>query len=133
MKFFVARLDVGPFDHTYSLAQMDTHENRAFARVSREGEPGVLYYIVTLAKPMSSCNGNISVKRQLMKNQIQTTIHWILPLDRRLQRLLGWGDVRTTPEDVKRACRREDKEALLQLMPRAEVLIRRGCFDLLAL
>ena len=50
-------------------------------------------------------------------------VEWVRPLTRQLQRLLGWGDILSTKEDVARACRAGDFAELRALMPQAEALI----------
>ena len=58
-------------------------------------------------------------------------IEWIRPLTRRLQRLLGWGDVKSTRADVARACEAKDLNELRAMMPQAARYIERAEFELL--
>ena len=56
-------------------------------------------------------------------------VQWIRPLTRPLQRLLGWGDVLSTKDDVACACEAGDKAELKALMPQAVALVDREEFD----
>ena len=56
-------------------------------------------------------------------------VQWIRPLTRQLQRLLGWGDVLSTKEDVARACEAGDAAELKALLPQAAALIDREDLD----
>jgi hypothetical protein len=128
-KTFVARLATSRCLPQHAVADILTDLNRAVAIVALKDEPGVMYYIVTLG---STNNGKRALELQLSKVTDRPKVDWVKQLDRRLQRMLGWGDVNTTHADVERACGEQNIEELLQILPAAEVLIRHREFDRLA-
>ena len=48
-------------------------------------------------------------------------VEWVRPLDRSLQRILGFGDVYATRGDIENALRDCDDDELFALMPGAAV------------
>ena len=74
------------------------------------------------------------IRARLLKASIEQLpgdplVEWVRPLTRRLQRLLGWGDVLSTKEDVARACTAGDAAELKALLPQAAALIDRKDLD----
>ena len=95
-----------------------------FASVTTLGEDH--NFVITLS------DRKIDAYQQRLAHQLQTLntkVDWVRPLTRRLQRLLGWGDVCATEKDVTKACERGDAPELLALMPAFSGLIRAGDLD----
>ena len=116
---------VGPV----SLLVLDTHQKcwiwnggGASARVEiTSGDHQGQYWIVTTK---TAC-GEVVLADRLRKGLLEIpgspTVEWVRPLNRRLQRLFGWGDVAATREDVVRAAKAGDLDELRIIMPDANV------------
>jgi hypothetical protein len=98
------------------------------AAVVRCGVDG--YLVLTCRSPHRASNFP-KLKREIEQLPGQPTVLGIEPLTRRLQRLLGWGDVLTTRADVERAVAARDTDQLYRIMPAAKSLIDRGDLEVL--
>ena len=83
------------------------------------GEQQGHYLVMT---NQTSCEENSLAAR--MRSGLQQLpgspqVEWIRPLTRRLQRILRWGDVAATREDVARAAKAGDLQELKAIMPEA--------------
>jgi hypothetical protein len=83
------------------------------------GEQQGHYLVMT---NQTSCEENSLAAR--MRSGLQQLpgspqVEWIRPLTRRLQRILRWGDVAATREDVARAAKAGDVQELKAIMPEA--------------
>ena len=82
------------------------------------------YLVQTLEKECEDSSFAARMQVELGKLPGQPTAEWTRPLNRRLQRLFGWGDVAATSDDLRHAARTGNVEQLLALMPQAACLIR---------
>ncbi len=118
---------------TSALADGVQNNNHAYAIVCVPGQPGKMYYVVTF-RAMKIGIGKVKLQTQLSRMTFPPVVHWVRYLDEYLQQLFGWSDApAATRDNVTRACNARDKRALLEMMPKAEVLIRHGCFETLAM
>ena len=111
-----------------SVAVVDTGDD------SRD--PG-LFLVVTFAKPWTVDAGLARLKNQILKvpgdGAPAPDVLYVRPLTRRLQRLFHWGDAHAKRADVERACKAEDVDELLAIMPVARRVVERGNHAELAL
>ena len=68
-----------------------------------------------------------------LKKQLAVDVDWVAAMNRRHQRLFGWGDVVTTRDDVVQACKSDDAQELLAIFPPAARLQKDGDVDLILL
>ena len=90
---------------------------------------GDLYLVIVLAKQARVENAAMHTRNSIQQLPGSPLVEWVRPLTRRLQRLLGWGDVVSTSAEVTRACKAGDTEELLTLLPQARALIDQGRVD----
>ena len=86
------------------------------------GQPPELFLVMTLGHAHSFPEMKIALKKSLNQLPDHPKVEWISALDRRLQRLFGWGDVCTTEADVARACQEKDVTELRAVVPQAALL-----------
>ena len=82
------------------------------------------YLVQTFEKECEDTSFAARMQVELGKLPGQPTAEWTRPLNRRLQRLFGWGDVAATSDDLRHAARTGNVEQLQALMPQAACLIR---------
>jgi hypothetical protein len=82
-----------------------------------------VYLVLTLPEPCYFPSRAAKIKQSLLKYPMSPGVEWVKPLDRRLQRLLGWGDVCCTEADVAKAVKERDVGELLALTPWAKALV----------
>ena len=91
-------------------------------------DPG-LFLLVTFERPWTelSCVGKL--KSMLLRlpgeGQSAPDVLYVRPLTRRLQRLFHWGDAHAKRADVEKACKAEDVDELLAILPQARRVIER--------
>ena len=91
----------------------------AWAQVSMH-ELNARYAILTEKNEHRLKHRQKAIRKQLDQLPGSPTVEWVLQLNRRLQRLLGWGDVATTRADVERAAA-GDLDELRLIMPEARL------------
>jgi len=106
------------------------HGAGGFAIVSLK-VPEELYLVLTDAKAHRIDGRERAIKKGILQLPGSPRVEWIRPLGRRLQRLLGWGDVATTRGDVARATKAGNLEELRAIMPQAVRIINHGNLELL--
>ena len=87
-------------------------------------EPG-LFLVVSLDKAHKLDASVSELKQRMLKLPGEPDVLYVRPLTRRLQRLFHWGDVCAKHVDVEKACKAEDVDELLAIMPQARRVIER--------
>ncbi len=87
---------------------------------------GDTYVAVRTAKASHTVHVAASTKALIEQLPGSPRVDWVRPLNRRLQRLFGWGDVGATDADVARAVDGADVEELAVLVPQAAEMLKRG-------
>ena len=87
-------------------------------------EPG-LFLVVSLDKAHKLDASVSELKQRMLKLPGEPDVLYVRPLTRRLQRLFHWGDVYAKRVDVEKACKAEDVDELLAIMPQARRVIER--------
>ena len=109
----------------YGQSRLFDRRSLAFAiAVVPIGPEAGTYMVHTLEKACEDASFTVRTKIELEKLPGQPAVEWTRPLNRRLQRLFGWGDVAATADDVRRAAQDKNTELLAALVPQAASLIR---------
>ena len=97
----------------------------AVRRSANETDVGT-YSVITERRETSKSKHGDTINAELQSTVGSPRAEWICSLNRRLQRLFGWGDVFTTPADLVTAVGECNEEELLAIMPGSAALIDRG-------
>ena len=99
------------------------HGAGAFAFVETHPMLEEVYLVLTFQEPCYFPSRAAKLKNDLSEYPMCPRVEWIKPLDRRLQRLLGWGDVCCTEANVAKAVSERDTEELRAITPWAKGLV----------
>ena len=87
---------------------------------------GDTYVVIRLDKAGSVVSLAARMKASVEQLPGNPKVTWVCPLNRRHQRLLCWGDVGATDEDLAQAVAAQDVEAMAALLPRCADMLRHG-------
>ena len=82
-----------------------------------------------LAKATATSTAVYRMKAMIEQLPGSPQVAWARPLNRRHQRLFGWGDVGASDADLARAVAAHDVEELAVLLPQSADMLRRGHLD----
>jgi hypothetical protein len=116
-------------DDTELKALAFTEMRGAAGAVAIVEQGGDARYFVITHNERAVDKYQVKLRRQLVALGME--VQWVRPLTRRLQRLLGWGDVLTSASDVQAACKNGNTAELLAIMPSASSLIHNGELEVL--
>ena len=119
----VTGTDVAPLALQGQSRVFDCRSLASATVVLRYGPDVGSYLVQTLEKECEESSFAARMRVQLGKLPGSPPVEWTRPLTRRLQRLLGWGDVGATSADVMRAAKAGDRGELAELFPNAARLI----------
>jgi len=116
----------GQGDITAWTASQVVNGAGAYAEVTVRDEK---YLVLVMAKAARFENAAMNIKGGVEQLPGNPKVEWVRPLTRRLQRLLGWGDVASARADVVRATEAGDVNELVELLPQARCMIEAGEMD----
>ena len=89
------------------------------------------YLVVTDEVAHRSENRRVVIQEYVEKLPGCPKVEWVKPLTCRIQRLLGWGDVSASGDDVKMANDAKDDDELRLVIPQALRVIDRKEYDVI--
>ena len=96
------------------------------ARGCQSGVNGWIIAIMALEKPVTITSFTATMSKQIQQLPTNPKTEWVKPLTRQLQRILKWGDVAATKDDITQACKAGNNDELKANMPYAKVLTDGG-------